>query len=114
MGDGTQSKSYIYVDDIVRGIQHFVDRDTAPFTYYHLATGDYITVREIADLVAEEMHLGNVEYEFGGGSRGWAGDVPIVRFDLSKAWSAGWRAERSSREAMRGAIRSMLAQESLD
>ena len=110
LGDGTQSKSYIHVDDVVRGIQYFVGRDTAPYTYYHLATGDYLTVREIADLVIEEMKLGNVKYVFSGGSRGWAGDVPVVRFDLTKVWTAGWRSERSSREAMRAAIRSMLAQ----
>lgn len=110
LGDGTQSKSYIHVDDIVRGIQYFVGRDTAPYTYYHLATGDYLTVREIADLVIEEMRLGSVKYAFSGGSRGWAGDVPVVRFDLTKVWSAGWRSERSSREAMRAAIQSMLAQ----
>ena len=110
LGDGTQSKSYIHVDDVVRGIQHFVEQDTSPYTYYHLSTGDYLTVREIADLVVEEMGLSKVDYAFEKSSQGWIGDVPIVRFDMTKAWSRGWRAERSSREAMRAAIRSMLAQ----
>lgn len=111
LGDGSQSKSYIHVEDIVRGKQHFVMRDTGPYSYYHLATGDYLTVREIADLVAEEMGLKDVRYVFAGGDRGWKGDVPIVRFDLTKVHEGGWRAARSSREAMRAAIRAMLAQE---
>lgn len=110
LGDGTQSKSYIHVEDIVRAIQYFVSRDISPYTYYHLATGDYLTVREIADLVVEEMGLADVNYTFEGGSRGWSGDVPVVRFDLTKVWSSGWRAQRSSREAMREAIRAMLVQ----
>jgi UDP-glucose 4-epimerase len=108
LGDGTQSKSYIHVDDIVRGKNYFAAQDTAPYTYYHLATEDYLTVREIADLVVEEMGLKNVEYKFSGGNRGWKGDVPIVRFDLTKVHSAGWRAERSAKEAMRSAIRDMI------
>ena len=110
LGDGSQSKSYIHVDDVIRAKQYFAARDREPYTYYHLATGDYLTVREIADLVVEEMGLRQVRYVFSGGDRGWRGDVPIVRFDLTKAHQAGWRAERSSRDAMRDAIRSMLAQ----
>ncbi len=113
MGDGTQSKSYIFVDDVVAGIQYFADRDAGRYSYYHLATGDYITVREIADLVIAEMGLDNVTYEFSGGNRGWSGDVPVVRFDLTKVHSAGWRSQKSSAEAMRTAIRMMLAQPEL-
>ena len=110
LGDGSQSKSYIHVDDIVAGLQYFGARDTAPYTYYHLATEDYLTVREIADLVVEEMGLSDVRYEFSGGSRGWSGDVPIVRFNLAKAHGAGWRAGRSCKEAMRASIQAMLAE----
>jgi UDP-glucose 4-epimerase len=110
LGDGSQSKSYIHVDDVIRAKQYFAARDREPYTYYHLATDDYLTVREIADLVVEEMGLGDVQYVFSGGDRGWRGDVPIVRFDLTKVHDAGWRTERSSREAMRDAIRSMLSQ----
>jgi UDP-glucose 4-epimerase len=110
LGDGMQSKSYIHVEDVIRAKQYFASRDKERYTYYHLATGDYLTVREIADLVTEEMGLKNVKYVFSGGDRGWKGDVPIVRFDLTKVHNAGWKAERSSREAMRDAIRKMLAQ----
>jgi UDP-glucose 4-epimerase len=114
LGDGTQSKSYIHVDDIVAGIQYFAERDREPYSYYHLATDDYLTVREIADLVVNEMALPEVKYHYSGGSRGWKGDVPVVRFDLAKVRGAGWRAGRSSVEAMRAAIQSMLGQTALD
>lgn len=114
LGDGTQSKSYIHVSDIVAGIQHFAERDRQPYSYYNLATDDYLTVREIADLVVEEMQLTGVRYHYTGGSRGWKGDVPVVRFDLTKVHHGGWRAARSSAEAMRAAIRSMLDQTVLE
>jgi UDP-glucose 4-epimerase len=71
LGDGTQSKSYIHVDDIVAGIQYFAERDHEPYSYYNLATDDYLTVQEIADLVVDEMTLPEVKYHYSGGSRGW-------------------------------------------
>jgi UDP-glucose 4-epimerase len=114
LGDGSQSKSYVHVDDIVAGIQYFVGREAGRYSYYHLATDDYLTVREIAGLVVDEMGLKNVAYDFTGGDRGWAGDVPVVRFDLSKAHDRGWRAERTTQEAMRAAIRSMLSEHNLE
>jgi UDP-glucose 4-epimerase len=114
LGDGSQIKSYIHVDDIVAGIQYFADRDGGPYSYYNLATDDYLTVREIADLVVDAMTLNGVEYHYSGGSRGWKGDVPVVRFDLAKVHGAGWCAKRSSAEAMRAAIDSMLGQAVLD
>ena len=110
LGDGSQSKSYIHVEDIVAGLEYFRARDTDRYSYYHLATEDYLTVREIADLILEEMGLQNVRYTFAGGDRGWKGDVPVVRFNLSKVHNRGWKSQRSAREAMRASIRTMLAE----
>jgi UDP-glucose 4-epimerase len=109
-GNGNQSKSYIHVEDIVNGIGYFVSKAQLPYEYYHLATEDYLTVRMIADLVEEEMGLTDVEHVFSGGDRGWKGDVPVVRFDLTKVHSHGWRAASSAKEAMRRSVRAMLAQ----
>ena len=50
LGDGTQSKSYIHVADVVRAVLTAHAKTTAPFAVYNVATGDYITVREIAEL----------------------------------------------------------------
>ncbi|MEI9889075.1 MAG: NAD-dependent epimerase/dehydratase family protein [Rhizomicrobium sp.] len=110
LGDGSQSKSYIHVEDIIAAIQYFLKRDTGRYSYYHLATDDYLTVREIADLVVEAMGLKGVAYDFTGGNRGWSGDVPIVRFDLAKVHGAGWQSKRNSREAMLDSVRAMLTE----
>ena len=42
-----------------------------------------------------------MRYEFTGGDRGWAGDVPIVRLSTERIRSLGWAPTRSSREALR-------------
>ena len=108
LGDGTQSKSYIFVDDVIEAILLTDRLSKNKFDYFNVATGDYITVHEIADLVAHEMGLNNVKYNFSGGDRGWKGDVPIVRFELEKIFSLGWRPKFNSHEAMKQSIKLML------
>lgn len=109
LGDGTQSKSYILVHDILDAIDWTDSRSQRQFDYFNVATGDYITVKEIADLVVKEMGLvGQVQYEFTGGDRGWKGDVPMIRFNLDKITAMGWKAKFTSRQALQQAIRAML------
>src|SRR5215831_382191 len=50
LGDGTQSKSYIHVHDVVEAVLTAAERTEERFQAYNVATGDYITVREIAEL----------------------------------------------------------------
>lgn len=109
-GDGTQSKPYIHVSDIVAAIAHTVERAGDRFNVFNVATTDALDVRQIADLVCRAMGVDGVRYDFTGGSRGWKGDVPVVRFDLSRIHSLGWRAALGSAEAMQRSIAEMLSE----
>lgn len=108
LGDGNQSKSYVYVDDVVAALWQFASEDRPGFSYFNVATEDYVTVREIADLVVQQLGLSKVRYEFAGGRRGWKGDVPVVRFNTEKLRRRGWRNQRTSLAAMRDSIASMI------
>jgi UDP-glucose 4-epimerase len=109
LGDGTQKKSYIHVEDVLEAIFIVVGKTTARYDVFNVATDDYITVLEIAKLAVEISGLDQrkVKFEFTGGDRGWKGDVPIVRFDCSKIKALGWRNRRSSAEALRDAMKAM-------
>jgi UDP-glucose 4-epimerase len=109
LGDGLQSKSYIHVDDILDAVFLANERCPARYDVFNVATGDYITVREIADAAVAVCGLkaGGVQYEFTGGDRGWKGDVPIVRFNCDKIQSLGWKCRRSSYEAVRDSMIAM-------
>jgi UDP-glucose 4-epimerase len=109
LGDGRQSKSYVHVDDVVGAILFPSARAGRRFDCFNVATEDYLTVREIADLVVDRMGLRDVAYEFTGGDRGWKGDVPVVRFDTRKLRALGWTNRCTAREAMRDAVDGMLA-----
>jgi UDP-glucose 4-epimerase len=110
LGDGSQSKSYIHVTDVVRAVLAAHAGTPAPFRAYNVATGDYITVAEIAALAVECVGLrpGAVRFDFTGGDRGWKGDVPIVRLDTRRIQTLGWRCRLSTREALRQSILAMI------
>lgn len=107
LGDGTQSKSYIHVSDVVEAVL-LAAGSPERFRAFNVATGDYITVTEIAHVAAECLQLDpkQVELEYTGGSRGWRGDVPVVRLNTDRIRSLGWSNSVDTREALR---RSMLA-----
>lgn len=108
LGDGSQSKSYIHVDDVLAAMLLLTDRGWSGFDMYNAGTGDYMTVTEIADLVVERMGLKEVTYRYTGGDRGWKGDVPTVRFRSEKLAACGWHCSRSSREALIDSIESNI------
>jgi UDP-glucose 4-epimerase len=110
LGDGGQSKSYVYVEDIVRAVLTAHERETSPFRTFNVATGDYITVTEIAGIAVECVGLSpaKVKYDYTGGDRGWKGDVPVVRLSSERIRSLGWRCGHTSRQALQRSITAML------
>jgi UDP-glucose 4-epimerase len=80
--------------------------DTAPYDVFNVATEDYVSVRQIAQAVANLISP-EALLEFGTEPRGWKGEVPVVRFDTTKIKNLNWKAERNSISAIHASIRSM-------
>ena len=110
LGDGNQSKSYVHVDDIVDALFLAARSAPRPFAVFNVATLDYVTVHEIADLAVDVLGLpaDSVRYNFTGGDRGWAGDVPVVRLSSKRIRDLGWSNARTAHEALRASMESML------
>ncbi|MEM4686031.1 MAG: GDP-mannose 4,6-dehydratase [Zestosphaera sp.] len=111
LGDGTQRKSYLHVIDLIEGMHIALEhlrKSSARYEVYNIGNTDWISVKEIADLVVEELGLNNVEYVFKPATqdgRGWLGDVKFMLLDVRKLMSLGWRPKLSSKEALREAIK---------
>jgi UDP-glucose 4-epimerase len=110
LGDGNQSKSYVHVEDVIDAVLLAAAEAPRPFATYNVATGDYVTVREIAALATEVLGIdpGTTKFVFGGGDRGWRGDVPVVRLNTDRIRALGWANARSTREAISASLEAML------
>jgi UDP-glucose 4-epimerase len=112
LGDGQQSKPYIHVSDIVEAALCAARKATAPFSVFNVATEDAVTVTEIADLAVETLGLAaRPAFDYTGGTRGWRGDVPVVRLDSTRMRSLGWFPKRNSRDAVRQSLQELMADE---
>jgi UDP-glucose 4-epimerase len=109
LGDGRQSKSYVHVHDVVEAVLLAAVSAPPPVATFNVATGDYVTVGEIAELAVEVAGLdpGRTVFEFSGTDRGWKGDVPVVRLDSSRIRRLGWSNTMSSYQALRSSLESM-------
>lgn len=107
LGNGEQFKPYLYVKDLVEAILFVWKNTNEKLNIYNLGVDSRTKVKDIAQMIIEEMAL-NAKIEYTGGERGWIGDVPEFNYDLSKINNLGWRANNTSNEAVRKAIQYIL------
>jgi len=112
LGDGTQRKSYVWIEDCVEAILHVLKHaESSRYEVYNVGSEDWVTVSEIADMVIESMGLSDVEKVFTGGvdgGRGWVGDVKLMNLDISRIKATGWRPRYTSREAVKLSVEARL------
>ncbi len=108
LGDGTQTKSYLYVEDCVDAILYGYKNRRADVEIFNIGSEDWINVKKIADIVVEEMGLKNVVYKFTGGKRGWKGDVPKMLLSIERIKSYGWKGKHNSEESVRLTTRHLI------
>lgn len=105
LGDGNQKKSYLHVDDGIRGIFLAMDRLNDMKNVINLGHVDYMNVKTLAQIVCEEMGLQNVAFRFTGGRRGWLGDSPFVHLDIAKMQSVGFQPSVTIEQGVRRTVR---------
>jgi len=114
LGDGTQSKSYLHVQDLVNAILHVLNtcaRKTGSIEVYNVGSLDRVDVERIARIVSEEMGISNLKFKFTGGvdgGRGWKSDVKNMQLSIDKLKGTGWNPSLGSEEAIRKSCRELL------
>ena len=108
LGDGRQRKSYLYVSDCVDGMLFGFENAKDQINLFNLGSDGATEVNRIAEMVVDEMKLGDVRFKYTGGKRGWKGDVPRFQFDISKIKKLGWMPRYDSDDAVRMAIKDLL------
>ena len=105
LGDGSQQKPYLHVDDCINGMLFGVVHSKQALNVFNLGPSTSTSVLTIASIVVKAMGLEGVEFQYTGGSRGWPGDVPQVRLDMTKMSRLGWESRYTSDEAVQQAVR---------
>jgi UDP-glucose 4-epimerase len=105
LGDGTQTRSYVYIDDAVEAtlVAYNNMAKGGRFEVYNVGSEDYITVKEVADIVTEVMGLKNVKYVYKPMAHGvgWLGDVKRIALKIKKLKSLSFKPTHNSGEAVR-------------
>jgi len=114
LGDGTQKKSYLYIADcidaILYSVNDFLDGNKR-VDVYNVGSADQVSVKKIAQIVAEEMGIPLPRLIFTGGvdgGRGWKGDVKTMHLAIEKLLKIGWKPKLNSEEAVRKTAKEIL------
>jgi UDP-glucose 4-epimerase len=95
LGDGSQRKSYLYIQDCVNAMLHVMNLGTAKnakhgVEIYNLGTEEFVQVNDSIGFICNALNL-QPQREYTGGSRGWVGDNPFIFLDTKKVRSTGWK-----------------------
>jgi UDP-glucose 4-epimerase len=113
LGDGTQRKSYLHVEDGIDAIMLALEKSDEKVNIFNLGNTGWINVTDLADILCETMKLKNVKYTFSGGIRGWKGDTPFVHLDISKITSLGWFPKHDVKSTILSTVHYLLLNEDL-
>jgi len=103
LGDGTQRKSYLYVQDCINAVLLAIEKAADPVNIFNLGVSDYCTVDSSIGWICEHLGL-RPDVVYSGGNRGWIGDSPFIFLDTSRISMLGWSPKLSIRE---GVIRTL-------
>jgi UDP-glucose 4-epimerase len=97
LGDGTQRKSYLYVQDCLAAMLRVMGLGTARQAKHHvevynLGADEYVRVNDSIRFLCGHMGV-RPRLEYSGGDRGWVGDNPFIFLDTKKIRATGWKAQ---------------------
>ncbi len=103
LGDGTQRKSYLYVQDCIDAVVLAIEKAGNRVNIFNLGVSDYCTVTSSIGWICEHLGL-RPDIVYSGGNRGWIGDNPFIFLDTSRISALDWSPKLSIRE---GVIRTL-------
>ena len=103
-GDGTQTKPFIWIDDLVDGVMWLINHANKDYNAYLVGVDSNVTVSQIAEIVIEEVGI-NIPIHYGDEYKGWKGDVHKYSYDVSQLRLMGWIPKYTAEQAVRKAVK---------
>lgn len=99
LGDGTQRKSYLYVQDCLDAMLLAIERAAGKVNIFNLGVDHYCCVKDSIAWITEHLGL-TPKFTYSGGDRGWIGDNPFIFLDCSRIRALGWQPKLDIRKAV--------------
>jgi len=110
LGDGTQRKSYLYIQDCIDAMLLAMEKASDKVNIFNLGVDHYCTVTDSIGWISQMLGA-TPGLEFTGGDRGWVGDNPLIFLDTAKIRALGWRPKLSIREGIVKTVEFLQANE---
>lgn len=115
LGDGTQNKSYLYIDDCISGMLEISKLSDKNFQIFNLGSDTQIQVKDIIKIILKQTNLENIHQNFSNtkDGRGWIGDVKTMLLDIKKVRDLGWTPQLNSSQAIEKTMAELLKSQSI-
>ena len=113
LGDGTQRKSYLYIQDCLSAMLHVMDLGLAKqakhrVEVFNLGTDHYVRVNDSIGYICAALGL-KPRFDYTGGERGWVGDNPFIFLETKKLRATGWKPELTIEQGIGKTLRWLQA-----
>lgn len=106
LGDGTQEKSYVFVEDAVKATLLAAEKNSLPFDVFNVGSEDSLSALQIAQIVSSKMRLKPKIVCTGG--EAWKGDVTKMLLDCTKIRKLGWKPRYNSAQAVEKTVEGLI------
>ena len=109
LGDGSQRKSYLYVQDCLEAMLTAIRRggaEKAPHRteIFNLGTPEFVQVNDSVRTICQALGL-KPALTYTGGDRGWIGDNPFIFLDTARIQATGWKPRHTIVEGIEKTLR---------
>lgn len=107
LGDGTQTRSFVYIDDAIEATLIAWRKTSGNYAVYNVASEDWISINEVVKITVETLRLENIKIVYKPilHGVGWPGDVKKIALRIDKLKSLGFKPKYKSKEAVNLAVK---------
>jgi UDP-glucose 4-epimerase len=104
LGNGDGIKSYLHIKDAVDAIETLIEYDSVNnYEAFNVGHSDIIKLKYSVKTIVEYLNYKG-EVNFGEGTSGWIGDVPVISPSIEKIQKIGWNPKYSIKKGITDTI----------
>jgi UDP-glucose 4-epimerase len=111
LGNGTQQKVYLHIDDLIDAMLFITNRAQDRFNVHNIGPADNgVSVKYIAECVRAAI-FPTARISYGSEARGWVGDIPKYSYSTERLTRLGWTPRHDSAHSVQRAVAEIASEE---